>query len=60
MFYLTFGFKKQNSLNIHLRLILIFNEKYKKSLLIFMPFIGGGGVENLFIISNFLSKNTIM
>ncbi len=32
-------------------------KKTKKSLLIFMPFIGGGGVEkNLFIISNFLAK----
>lgn len=31
--------------------------KTKKNLIIFMPFIGGGGVEkNLFLISNFLSK----
>ncbi len=31
--------------------------KTKKKLIIFMPFIGGGGVEkNLFLISNFLSK----
>ena len=29
----------------------------KKELIMFMPFIGGGGVEkNLFIIANFLSK----
>ena len=29
----------------------------KKELILFMPFIGGGGVEkNLFIISNYLSK----
>ena len=31
--------------------------KRKKNLIIFIPFIGGGGVEkNLFLISNFLSK----
>ena len=31
--------------------------KTKKKLIIFMPFIGGGGVEkNLFLIANFLSK----
>ena len=31
--------------------------KTKKNLIIFMPFIGGGGVEkNLFLISNYLSK----
>ena len=30
----------------------------KKELILFMPFIGGGGVEkNLFILSNYLSKN---
>ena len=29
----------------------------KKELILFMPFIGGGGVEkNLFILSNYLSK----
>ena len=31
--------------------------RFKKNLILFMPFIGGGGVEkNLFLISNFLSK----
>ena len=33
----------------------------KNKLIIFMPFIGGGGVEkNLFLISNYLSKELMI
>ena len=32
-------------------------KKIKKNIVLFMPFIGGGGVEkNLFLISNYLEK----
>ena len=35
-------------------------EKIKKNLIVFMPSIDGGGGKNLFLISNYLSKNYIM